>query len=84
MGNAESLSYHPWPKVDKSALKVNSIEIVLLRDGKLKKRLTVTVDLPQNEMKELALKELATQLEGATVKNVVVVPNKLVNVVTQK
>mgnify|MGYP000465107859 CR=1 FL=1 len=72
-----------WPVLDKSALVRSSLEVVLQVNGKVRAKLQVPVDLAKDEMEALALAEENIQrfTEGKTVRKVIVIPNKLVNIV---
>jgi leucyl-tRNA synthetase len=73
----------PWPAVDESALVRSSIEVVVQVNGKVRDKLQAPVDAPREDMEKLALAQPNVQrfIDGATVRKVIVVPNKLVNIV---
>ena len=72
-----------WPAVDESALERNSIDMVVQVNGKVRARMTVAVDLDKPALEALALQQPNVErfLEGVTVRKVIVVPGKLVNIV---
>ena len=72
-----------WPKLDESALTRSTIEVVVQVNGKLRGKLDAAVDAPKEQLEALALAQENVQkfLEGVTVRKVIVVPNKLVNIV---
>ena len=72
-----------WPEVDESALERNSIDMVVQVNGKVRARMTVAVDLDKPALEALALQQPNVErfLEGVTVRKVIVVPGKLVNIV---
>ena len=72
-----------WPALDESALVRSSIEVVVQVNGKVRSKLDAPVDAPQKTLEELALAQENVKrfLEGVTVRKVIVVPNKLVNIV---
>lgn len=72
-----------WPKVDESALVSDEIELMLQVNGKLRGSILVPSSMPKDEIEKVAVATEAVQklLSGATVKKVVVVPGRLVNVV---
>jgi leucyl-tRNA synthetase len=78
-----SLLDAPWPEPDAKALVRNEIELVLQVNGKLRGAMTVSVDLPKEQIEALALAHpsLEKHLAGQTIRKVVVVPGRLVNVV---
>jgi leucyl-tRNA synthetase len=74
----------PWPKVDEQALVQDEIELVLQVNGKHRGSVLVPATATREEIEKLALasEAFATHATGAPVKKVIVVPNRLVNVVT--
>jgi len=83
LGESGSVHRQEWPMVDASALVVDEVEIPVQINGKVRDRLTVAVDAPESEITAaaLALPKISAQLEGKTVRKVVVVPGKLVSIV---
>ena len=79
----QSISYVAWPTYDESKLVESEVEIVVQIKGKVKARLTVAKDLAQAELEKVALADEKVQAEiaGQTVVKVIVVANKLVNIV---
>jgi leucyl-tRNA synthetase len=73
----------PWPKADAAALVQDEVELMLQVNGKLRGSMTVAKDADRAAIEALALSNPAVQkfTEGQTVKKVVVVPGRLVNVV---
>ncbi len=83
LGYAEGLSYHPVPEYDPEALVEESVLVVVQINGKVRERLTVTRDLEEEKLKELAFASPRVQkyTAGKTPRKVIVLPNKLVNIV---
>ena len=83
LGNQKSLTREPWPTYDPACVQLDEVLVVVQINGKLKDRLTVARDLPENNLKELVLRApgVVEKLQGQTPKKVIVVPNKLVNIV---
>jgi len=79
----EELIYSEWPIYNEAYLVVDEVEMVVQINGKLRARFNVAYDLDIEEVKKLALinPNVEKHLEGLTVKKVVVIPNKLVNIV---
>ncbi len=80
----EGFTYNqPYPEYDEAVAAAEEMNIVVQVNGKLRDVLVVPVDTPQEELKRLALASPKVQqfTNGKTVKKVIVVPNKLVNVV---
>ncbi|MFA7475678.1 MAG: class I tRNA ligase family protein, partial [Castellaniella sp.] len=73
----------PWPQVDESALRADTVELVLQINGKVRGHLTVpeAADKPAIEALARAHESVGRFLEGREPKRVVVVPGRLVNVV---
>ncbi|HET7688328.1 MAG TPA: class I tRNA ligase family protein, partial [Candidatus Macondimonas sp.] len=73
----------PWPVADESALQQDELELVVQVNGKLRGQIRVSVDADREAVGRAALAEPNVQrfLEGATVRKLIVVPGKLVNVV---
>ena len=72
-----------WPLVDPALLEEDEVTIAIQVRGKLRDTLTVTKGLPQAEMEALALASEKVQhaIDGGDIKKVIVVPNRLVNIV---
>jgi len=72
-----------WPRVDESALSQAETEIVIQVNGKVRDRLQAPVDAPRDALEKLAQEQPKVRrfLEGVKVRKVIVVPNKLVNIV---
>lgn len=82
-GNAETLAYEPWPEVDPAMLTEDVVEYPVSFNGKVRFKLEIPVGTPAAEIETRALEHEISQkwLEGKTPKKVIVVPNKIVNVV---
>lgn len=72
-----------WPQVDESALKRDELNMVIQVNGKLRGQITVPVSADKSTIETMALNEPNVQrfIAGKTVKKVIVVPKKLVNIV---
>ncbi|HAO80066.1 MAG TPA: leucine--tRNA ligase [Verrucomicrobia subdivision 3 bacterium] len=77
------LAYSPWPKFDAALLVENEIEIPVQVNGKLRDVIKVSVNATAAELEALALanEKAKPYYEGKTIKKVIVVPKKLVNIV---
>ncbi len=73
----------PWPAVDQALLVDDEVTIAVQVKGKLRDTLTVAKGLPQDEMEALALASHKVQsaIDGAVIRKVIVVPDRLVNIV---
>jgi len=85
LGSKTSLLKTKWPEVDKSALARNEVEIVVQINGKVRDRMTVQTGIPQKELEALVLasSQLEPFLQGKTIRKIIVVPDKLVNIAVQ-
>ena len=85
LGETGSLLRAPWPKFDPVLAKEDEIEIPVQVNGKLRSVVRVPADSPQEKIREAALadEKVKAAISGKEVKNVVVVPGRLVNVVAR-
>ncbi len=83
LGNEEGISYAAWPTYDESALVEDEIEVVFQINGKVRGKANVSRDLPKDELEKIAMNNetIKENIAGKTVRKVIVVPNKLVNIV---
>ncbi len=79
----ERLWEEPWPQADPAKLQRETFELVVQVNGKVRDRVVVPIDLPEEELIERAkgLPRVASQLDGKEVRRAIVVPRKLVNLV---
>ncbi|MBN8246092.1 MAG: leucine--tRNA ligase [Verrucomicrobia bacterium] len=79
----ESLSYAPWPSFDPALLVEDTLEIPVQVNGKLRDVIRVPVAATQADIEAAALASEKARpfLEGRTVRKIIVVPRKLVNIV---
>jgi leucyl-tRNA synthetase len=84
LGHTDAVIDAPWPRVEESALRRTTIELVLQVNGKLRARIDVPADAPHAELERFALADPQVQrfIDGKPVRKVIVVPGKLVNVVS--
>ncbi len=84
LGHGESvLEDQPWPQVDSAALVRDSLTLAVQVNGKLRATIEVAAGASKEEAEALALAQpnVKTFLEGQTVRKVIVVPGKIVNIV---
>ncbi|MGM0915532.1 MAG: leucine--tRNA ligase [Pseudomonadota bacterium] len=83
LGHAEPAIDARWPEVDESALTRDTIELVVQVNGKLRARIEVPADADKAtaEAEAFAAENVQRHTEGKTVRKVIVVPGKLVNIV---
>ena len=72
-----------WPVVDEAALARDEIDIVVQVNGKVRAKIAVSADAGKDDIQEIALAHENVQrfTEGTTIRKIIIVPGKLVNVV---
>lgn len=80
-----SVHEQSWPECDEEALKVDNVEIVLQVNGKVRGRLTVPAEATKEELEKIAMADANVQahISDATVRKVICVPGRLVNIVAK-
>ncbi|MFQ5591833.1 MAG: class I tRNA ligase family protein, partial [Phycisphaerae bacterium] len=83
LGHDTTLAYEPWPAYDPALARDDQVEIAVQIQGKIKARLTVAADADEESVRAAALgdERVRAALEGKTVRKVIVVKGRLVNVV---
>ncbi|HXG52860.1 MAG TPA: leucine--tRNA ligase [candidate division Zixibacteria bacterium] len=83
LGHAEDLDGVPWPDYSPDALEEEKLLIIVQVDGKLRGKITVAADAPRESVEAQALSDPRVRafLDGRSVKRVVYVPGRLVNIV---
>ena len=83
LGNQDTLSYVPWPIYDEALTIDQSIEIPIQIQGKVRSKISVSPGLSESELQTIALADpkIAELLAGKTIRKVIVVPDRLVNIV---
>ena len=82
LGETESVHTMNWPTYEESALEVDEVEVVLQVNGKVRDKLTVSVNITKEELEALAKESSRVQefTEGKQIVKVIYVPGKLVNI----
>ncbi len=85
LGGTEAIVNVGWPEVDKSALVQENVEIIAQVNGKLRAKIMAPLDSENQAVQEIALKDGKVKkfTEDKKIIKVVVVPNKLINVVVK-
>jgi leucyl-tRNA synthetase len=85
LGRKGPVFRQPWPTYDEALAKEDAADIVLQVNGKVRGRLSVAFGASEDELKKLALADPKVQpsIEGKQVVKVIVVPDKLVNIVVK-
>ena len=83
LGNAESLAYEPWPVYNEEYLKEDNFEYPVSFNGKMRFSILLPVSATKDEIISavLADERAVRWLDGKTPANIIVVPNRIVNVV---
>lgn len=83
LGKAETIAYQSWPEFDETKLVEDEVEIVIQILGKNRVKMLVPKTATKDELEELALANeiIQEKIAGQTVRKVIVVPGKLVNIV---
>jgi leucyl-tRNA synthetase len=79
----QGISYEPWPTYDEDKLVSDEIEVVFQVNGKVRGKDHVSRAISKEDLEKLALENdnVKEHIEGVTVRKVIVVPGKLVNIV---
>jgi leucyl-tRNA synthetase len=83
LGHPDSLAYEPWPLFDEKYTREDTVEMPIQINGRLRSRLVASVSAAKEELEQAALADSKVRkyIEGTTVKKVIVVPSKLINIV---
>jgi leucyl-tRNA synthetase len=83
LGHDTPLVDRRWPAVDEAALELDTIELVVQVNGKLRGRVAVPADAGKDDIEAIALGDANVQrfVEGKEIRKVIVVPGRLVNIV---
>ncbi len=78
-----SLAYEPWPAYDEALATDPEVEIAIQIKGKTKSKVMVPANATEEQVREIALGDdkVKAQIEGKTIRKVIVVPGRLVNIV---
>lgn len=83
LGHDDTIAYEAWPTYDESKLVEDEIEIVVQVNGKIKTKLHIPTNATKEEMEQFAMNDetIKKDIDGKTVRKVIAVPGKLVNIV---
>ncbi|KIQ93984.1 Leucine--tRNA ligase [Anoxybacillus thermarum] len=83
LGHNNTIAYEAWPAYDEAKLVEDEVEIVIQVNGKVRAKLHVPSDATKEQLEQLAMEDekIKEQIEGKTVRKVIAVPGKLVNIV---
>jgi leucyl-tRNA synthetase len=81
-GNRNTIAFEPWPLADERYLKASTFECPVSVNGKMRFKIELPTDLPQEEIREIVLAdERAKKWIGDATPKVIIVPNRIVNIV---
>jgi leucyl-tRNA synthetase len=83
LGHSNTLAYDSWPRCDENYTREDTIELPVQINGKVRSRIVVAADASSQQIEQAARSDakVQSQLEDKTIKKVIVVPGKLVNIV---
>jgi len=83
IGQPRPIDQEKWPELDIEAAREEELTVVIQVNGKVRSRLLVPADMDDEKIKEMALNDSHVQkvLQAKTVKKIIVVQKKLVNIV---
>ena len=83
LGHDDTIAFENWPTYDESKLVKSTVKMAVSVNGKLRDTIEVDVDLADDKVQEIALASEAVKrhIEGKSIKKIIVVKNKIVNIV---
>jgi leucyl-tRNA synthetase len=83
LGHAESLAYAPWPAYDEALTRDPEVELAVQVNGKVRDKITVAADADEAAVQQavMASDRIQALLEGKTIRKVIVIKGRLVNIV---
>ena len=84
LGNAESIDFASFPALNEAYLVEDEIEYPVSFNGKMRFKLSLSAELSKEEIEEIVMKDekVIQQLDGAKPKKIIVVPKKIINIVS--
>ena len=85
LGGTDSIHYQPWPAVDEQASTIAWIELPIQINGRVRDRITIAAHANEDEIRRMALSSRVIQeaICGYEIQKVVVVPDRIVNIVAR-
>ena len=83
LGHENTLTFEAWPTYDESKLVKNQVEMVVQVNGKVRGKFMANIDEDKKIVEEMALAipSVQAQMEGKTLRKLIIVPNRIVNIV---
>jgi len=84
LGNTESIDFAPFPALNEAYLVEDEIEYPVSFNGKMRFKLSLSAELSKEEIEEIVMKDekVIQHLDGAKPKKIIVVPKKIINIVS--
>ena len=81
----ETVTYEPWPEYDEAVLEQRKVEIAVQVNGKVRGRFEADMDTAKEELEKQAfsLESVTKFTDGKEIRKVIVIPNKIVNIVVK-
>ena len=83
LGNDSSIHEQPWPEFDPKEAEADEVELAVQINGKVKAHITVSASAEESEISEIALAAVSQATEGKNIVKVIVIPQRLVNIVAK-
>ncbi|MBE6185502.1 leucine--tRNA ligase [Heyndrickxia ginsengihumi] len=83
MGHDNTITYEAWPSFDETKLVDDQVEIVLQVNGKVRNKIQVDRNVDRTKLEHIALADdkVKEYIDGKTIRKVIAIPGKLVNIV---
>ena len=83
LGHATLIAHESWPTFDAAAMQTAAIELVVQVNGKVRARVTVPTGSSDEQARAIVLADAQVKksLDGQPIKQVIVVPQRLINIV---
>ena len=83
LGAKRTISYEKWPRHDETKLVMQNVTLAVTVNGKVRAQITCPIDSEDERIKQeaLSLESVKRHIEGKTIRKVIVVKNKIINIV---
>ncbi|MDD5568865.1 MAG: leucine--tRNA ligase [Candidatus Pacebacteria bacterium] len=83
IGNNQSITLEKWPAVDEKSILEEKIVMAIQINGKMRGKIEIPADLDKGEVEDIAFNDskIAPWIQGKEIKDIVFVPNKIINIV---
>ena len=83
LGEEGLLVEHPWPEYNEDYLKEDVIEYAVQVNGKVRGRIRAEVDIDRQKLEDMAREAVERYIQGKEIKKIIIVPEKLINIVVK-